>query len=340
MHVIEKPQLISALMFSAFAPIIPATVENGGMSPIKVRRSVLYVPGSSPAVFEKAVRSKADIVIVDLEDAVAPENKAAARLAVASALSNPNFAGRGIVVRVNGLGTQWCETDVKFLARAGATGLLFPKISSASDIRLATAMLGFYGAPRTTELWCMIETSKSILNAGEMSDCAGNGGRMSTWVLGTNDLVKELRAQHTPGREGLLPLLAIALAAARAGGLCVLDGVHNDVKDTDGFKFTCVQGRQMGFDGRTLIHPTQIEACNAIYSPSAKEVLDARSILRAFDLPENRGKGVIQLNGRMVELLHAEIARDTVAMAEAIGQITARQEETIADTLKTDPTIV
>ena len=311
-----------------------AVAENGGMSSIKVRRSVLYAPGSSPAVFEKAVRSKADVVIFDLEDAVAPENKIEARLAVARALLNPSFAGREIVVRVNGIGTQWCEGDVEHLACAGATGVLFPKISSASDVKLATAMLSFYGTPRTTELWCMIETAKSILNAGEISDCAGTGARMSTWVLGTNDLVKELRAQHTPGREGLLPLLAIALAAARAGGLCVLDGVHNDVKDIVGFESTCIQGRQMGFDGRTLIHPTQIEACNAIYSPTAKEVLDARLILQAFDLPENRGKGVIKVNGRMVELLHAEIARDIVAMAEAIAQLANReapQTPTIAD---------
>ena len=318
--------------------VSPAVADNGGMSSIKVRRSVLYAPGSSPAVFEKAVRSKADIVVLDLEDAVAPENKIEARLAVALALSNPNFAGREIVVRVNGLGTQWCEGDVEHLAHAGAAGFLFPKISSAPDVKLATTMLSFYGTPRTTELWCMIETAKSILNAGEISDCAVKGGRMSTWVLGTNDLVKELRAQHTPGREGLLPLLAIALAAARAGGLCMLDGVHNDVRDTIGFESTCIQGRQMGFDGRTLIHPTQIEACNAIYSPTAKEVLDARSILQAFDLPENRGKGVIKVNGRMVELLHAEIARDIVAMAETIAQL-AKQGASQAPTITNHPSV-
>lgn len=312
------------MMFSVLATDSSTVADNGGMSPIKVRRSVLYAPGSSPAIFEKAVRSKADVLIFDLEDAVAPESKTEARLSVARALANPSFAGREIVVRVNGLDTKWCEGDLERLARAGAAGILFPKISSASDVKLATAMLSFYGAPRTTELWCMIETARSILNAREMSECVGEGARMSTWVLGTNDLVKELRAQHTPGREGLLPLLAIALAAARAGGLCVLDGVHNDVKDTVAFESTCMQGRQMGFDGRTLIHPTQIEACNAIYSPTANEVDDARSILQAFNLPENRGKGVIQLNGRMVEILHAEIARDTVAMAQAIAQSAVR----------------
>lgn len=312
------------MMFSVLATDNAAVVDNSGMSPIKVRRSVLYTPGSSPAIFEKAVHSKADVLIFDLEDAVAPERKTEARLAVGRALSNPNFAGREIVVRVNGFGTQWCEADVEHLARAGATGILFPKISSAADVKHATAMLSFYGTPRTTELWCMIETAKSILNVGEMSSCAGKGERMSTWVLGTNDIVKEIRAQHTPGREGLFPLLAITLAAARAGGLCVLDGVHNDIQDTVNFELTCLQGRQMGFDGRTLIHPAQIEACNTIYSPTAKEVQDARSILQAFDLPENRGKGVIQLNSRMVELLHAGIARDTVTLAEAIAKSAAR----------------
>jgi len=312
------------MMFLVLATDNPAVVDNNGMSTIKIRRSVLYTPGSSPAIFEKAVQSKADVLIFDLEDAVAPESKTEARLAVARALSNPNFAGREIVVRVNGFGTQWCEADVEHLARTGATGILFPKISGAADIKHANEMLNFYGTPRTTELWCMIETAKSILNVGEMSSCAGKGERMSTWVLGTNDLVKELRAQHTLGREGLLPLLAITLAAARAGGLFVLDGVHNDIQDSVTFESTCVQGRQMGFDGRTLIHPAQIEACNTIYSPTAKEVQDARSILQAFDLPENCDKGVIQFNGRMVELLHAEIARDTVAMAEAIAQSATR----------------
>ncbi|HVR48315.1 MAG TPA: aldolase/citrate lyase family protein, partial [Pseudorhodoferax sp.] len=170
-------------------------------------------------------------------------------------------------------------------------------------------------------LWCMVETPEAILNAQAMGKLAqAPDARMTTWVLGTNDLVKELRARHTPMREGLVPMLAIALMAARANGLCVLDGVHNDIQDTASFSATCEQGRQMGFDGRTLIHPAQIEACHQAYSPSTQEVDDARAVVAAFDLPENQGQGVLKVGGRMVELLHAQIARQTLAMHEAITQ--------------------
>ena len=231
---------------------------------------------------------------------------------MASALSDAHFARREIVVRVNGMGTPWCEADLELLAPLKPAAVLFPKINIAGDIERAHAMLDSRGFPRAAELWCMIETPLAIINAGVMAQYGGAASRMSTWVLGTNDLVKELHGQHTPGREGLLPMLALVLTAARAGGLCVLDGVHNDVKDTEGFRFTCKQGRQMGFDGRTLIHPFQIEPCNEAYSPSADEVRDARAVVDAFALPENRGKGVIQLHGRMVELLHAEMAQRSI----------------------------
>lgn len=293
------------------------------MASQKLRRSVLYTPGGNPAVLLKAAQSKADVLIFDLEDAVAPERKGDARLAVAKTLTDPLVAGREVVVRVNGIGTPWCAADLELLARSTATGILFPKIDSATDARRAASMLSFYGTPVKTELWCMIETPQAIMNLQEMSSCARDIQRLSAWVLGTNDLVKEFRAQHTPGREGLLPILAMALAAARAGGLCILDGVHNDVKDTAAFAFTCKQGRQMGFDGRTLIHPSQIDVCNEAYSPSTEEIKSARAILEAFSLPENHGKGVIQLNGRMVELLHAEIAKETIATGDAIDRSAA-----------------
>ena len=289
------------------------------MTQPKVRRSALYTPGSNPAVLLKAARSRADVLIFDLEDAVAPDSKVEARHTVARALADPALAGRQIVVRVNGIGTPWCEDDVRTMAGQGATGILFPKIGTEDDVTHAEAVLSSHGAPLEMELWCMIETPLSILNAQLLGKMAGRAGsRMSTWVLGTNDLVKELKAQHTPLREGLVPMLAMALLGARAAGLAILDGVHNNVSDTEGFERICTQGREMGFDGKTLIHPTQVAACNRIFSPTAQEVQDAQAVIDAFSLPENRDKGVIQLKGRMVELLHADIARQTLAMAQAI----------------------
>lgn len=295
------------------------------MKELQVRRSALYTPGANPAVLLKAARSDADVLVFDLEDAVAPDAKAEARRHVVRALSEPVFQARQVVVRVNGLGTPWCEEDVRAIARCGMAGVLFPKINTEQDVKTAETMLGMHGVPRSAELWCMIETPLSILNAQAIGQMAlQKGSRMSTWVLGTNDLVKDLRARHTPGRENLVPMLAIALMAARAGGLCLLDGVHNDIKDAAGFDFTCQQGRQMGFDGRTLIHPSQIDACHRAYSPTDAEIADARDVIDAFSLPENRGKGVIRVKGRMVELLHADMARQTLAVVDAINL--ARQQ--------------
>lgn len=291
------------------------------MKDVQVRRSALYAPGANPAVLLKAARSPADILIFDLEDAVAPEAKVEARRNVVRALAEPAIRARPVVVRVNGLDTPWAEEDVRAIARTGVAGVLVPKVNTEQDVRVAETMLNMFGVPRSTELWCMIETPLALLNAQGIGQLARQkGSRMSTWVLGTNDLVKELRARHTPRREGLVPMLALALLAARANGLCLLDGVHNDIKDTDGFEFTCQQGRQMGFDGRTLIHPTQIDPCHRAYSPTEAEVEEARDIIAAFSQPENTGKGVIQVKGRMVELLHAEIARHTLAVSEAIEQ--------------------
>lgn len=296
----------------------PGTIRF--MNPTTVRRSALYTPGANPTVLLKAARSNADVLIFDLEDAVAPDAKAEARHHVVCALSEAAIQARSVVVRVNGLGTPWCEEDVRAIARAGMTGVLFPKINTEQDVKTAELMLSMHGVPRSTELWCMIETPRSILNVQAIGQLAlQKGSRMSTWVLGTNDLVKDLRARHTPGRENLMPILTTALLAARASGLCILDGVHNDVKDTTGFESTCLQGRHMGFDGRTLIHPGQIDACHDAYSPTESEIADAREVIDAFSLPENLGKGVIKVKGRMVELLHADIARQTLALADAIA---------------------
>lgn len=288
------------------------------MPRIRPRRSALYTPGSNLAVLRKALQSAADVLIFDLEDAVAPENKVAARHTVTQVLAECS-GQREVVVRVNAIGSPWCNDDVQTMARAGATAFLFPKIASEHEVKVADAMLSFYGIPRHTELWCMIETPLAILNAHEIARCATRPNtRMKAWVIGTNDLVKEMHGQHVPSREPLLPALAFAVLAARAYGLCVLDGVHNDIQDVDGLEASCRQGRALGFDGKTLIHPSQIAPCHRSYSPSVDEVRDAREILAAFALPEHQGKGVIKLGGRMVELLHAEIAQQTVAIADAI----------------------
>jgi len=308
------------------------------MKDVQVRRSALYTPGSNPAVLLKAARSPADILIFDLEDAVAPQAKVEARRHVVRALADPAIQSRTVVVRVNGLDTPWAEEDVRAIARTGIAGVLVPKVNTEQDVRSAETLLNLCGVPRATELWCMVETPLALLNAQGIGQLARQkGSRMSTWVLGTNDLVKELRARHTPQREGLVPMLAIALLAARANGLCLLDGVHNDIQDTAGFEFTCEQGRQMGFDGRTLIHPSQIAPCHRAYSPTEAEIEDARDVVAAFARPENAGQGVLQVKGRMVELLHAEIARHTLAVADAIAQAAQRRAASDASAASTSP---
>jgi citrate lyase subunit beta / citryl-CoA lyase len=285
-----------------------------------LRRSALYTPGVDPAVLRKAIAGAADELIFDLEDAVAPDRKPEARATVAQLLEEARAAGRRIVVRVNGLDTAWCEADVRAVARLGPDAVLFPKIASEADAMRAAKLLDVAGAPAGTELWCMIETPLAIINVQEIARAASNpGSRMTTWVVGTNDLVKEMRGRHVPGREPLVPMLTTILLAARAFGLQVLDGVHNDTKDADGLVQSCMQGRAMGFDGKTLIHPNQVKACHDAYSPTEAEVREARRILEAFALPQNQGQGVLNLDGRMVELLHAEMARHTVAIADAIN---------------------
>lgn len=276
----------------------------------------------------KALRSDADVLIFDLEDAVAPESKEEARRNVARMLADPATCARPIVVRVNGLETPWCEEDVRAVSGTVIAGILVPKISAEQDVQNAEALLGRCGVSRSTELWCMIETPLAFLNAASIGAIARQqASRMSTWVLGTNDLVKELHARHLPQRENLLPMLATALLAARANGLALLDGVHNDIKDMDAFEFTCRQSRQMGFDGRTLIHPAQIDACHRAYSPTQEEIAEARQIIEAYSQPENGGKGVLQVNGRMVELLHADSARRTLAQAHAIEDAGRKRDE-------------
>jgi citrate lyase subunit beta/citryl-CoA lyase len=280
---------------------------------IRPRRSVLYMPGSNARALEKAATLPADALILDLEDAVAPDAKDLARDQVCAAVRERRFGNREVVVRVNGLDTPWGHDDMAFAALAGPDAILVPKVNDAGDVEHAAQHLD--EAPDCA-LWLMIETPQAIFNANAI---AGADKRLACLVMGTNDLVKELRAQHTPTREPLLASLNLAVLAARAHGLVIVDGVFNDIADAAGFEAVCRQGRALGFDGKTLIHPSQIEPCNRIFAPDPDEVARARAILAAFEKPENKGKGAIALDGRMVELLHAEIARQTVALADAIA---------------------
>ena len=284
---------------------------------IRPRRSVLYMPGSNARALEKAATLPADALILDLEDAVAPEAKELARRQVCEAVRDRRFGKREVIIRVNGLDTPWGGQDMAEASKAGPHAILVPKIDDGTQVRAAEA--GMASAPAGCALWLMIETPRAIFNALHI---AGAGDRLACLVMGTNDLVKEMRARHTPGREALFAALNLTVMAARAHGLAVIDGVYNDIADSAGFAAACSQGRAMGFDGKTLIHPSQVGPCNEAFSPDAGEIEQARAILAAFALPENQGKGAISLNGRMVELLHAEIARQTVALAEAIDALT------------------
>ena len=284
--------------------------------PVRPRRSVLYMPGSNARAMEKAAGLPADAVILDLEDAVAPEAKETARAQVCAMVKSRPFGKREVIIRVNGLDTPWGHDDMEQASLAAPDAILVPKVSDAHDAAHADQHLG--DAPSSVALWLMIETPMSIFRVEEI---AAAGGRLSCFVMGTNDLVKEMRGRHTPGREGLMAALSLSVMAARAHGLAVLDGVYNEISNAKGFEDICVQGRAIGFEGKTLIHPSQIETCNRVFSPDKEEVARARAVLAAFALPENKGKGAISLDGRMVELLHAEIARQTVALAEAIDAL-------------------
>ena len=287
---------------------------------IRPRRSVLYMPASNARALEKAKVLDADGIILDLEDAVAPDAKPEARDQAAAAIKAGGFGSREVILRVNGLDTAWGAEDVRAAALAGPDAVLFPKISSVAELARCEAALNEAGAPATTKLWIMIETPLAILNIREIAEAArAPGSRLTCFVLGTNDLAKETRASLTPGRLPMLAWLSMALIAARSAGLDILDGVYNGWQDEAGLIRECEEGRDMGMDGKTLIHPNQIGPANRIFAPSEKDVEQARAIVEAFDLPQNQSKGVITLNGRMVELMHAEMGRRTLAIAEAIA---------------------
>jgi citrate lyase subunit beta/citryl-CoA lyase len=286
---------------------------------IRPRRSVLYMPGSNARAIEKARTLPADAVILDLEDSVAPDGKAAARKQVMEAVIAGGFGTREVIVRINGLDTEWWLDDLNAVAKAKPDAVLVPKVSRPGHLEDVAERLVDISADHKIKVWAMMEMPLAMLNARDIAAAAKDvETRLSAFVMGTNDLAKDTRARITPGRAPMLPWLMGCVAAARAFGIDILDGVYNDLGNAEGFAQECAQARDMGFDGKTLIHPNQIEPCNVAFSPSADDVALARKIIAAFDLRENKDKGVVQLDGRMVERLHADMARRTVAIAEAI----------------------
>ncbi|NYG54495.1 HpcH/HpaI aldolase/citrate lyase family protein [Nocardioides perillae] len=282
------------------------------MSDYTPLRSVLYMPSSNERALEKAKSIACDALILDLEDAVAPDAKPAAREAACAAAASGDYGRRTVTIRVNGTGTEWHDDDLRAAAQAGPDAVVVPKVGSAAEVQQLVAALEAAGAPDRTTLWAMVETPTAILDALAIARASE---RLSCLVMGTNDLVKELYAEHVPGRAPILPSLHTALLAARAAGVAIVDGVYNDVKDTEGFLAECTQGRQMGFDGKTLIHPGQVEGANTAFAPSEQAVEDARGLIVAF---EEAGSGVATYNGKMVEALHVESARRTLAIDEAV----------------------
>jgi citrate lyase subunit beta/citryl-CoA lyase len=287
---------------------------------IRPRRSVLYMPGSNARALEKAKSLPADGVILDLEDSVAPDAKEAARDRVAAAVKAGGFGSREVIIRVNGVDTPWHADDLSAAAHAAPDAILVPKVSSPDVLERIGRRLLDMGTAHKTQVWAMIETPLAIFNIPAIAaEAKDSEARLTVFVMGTNDLAKETRARLVPGRAPMLGWLSNCVAAARHYGLDILDGVYNDIGDAEGFAAECQQGVEFGFDGKTLIHPNQIEPCNQAFSPSAEEVAQARKMIAAFDLPENKSKGVVSIDGRMVERLHAEMARRTIAIADAIG---------------------
>lgn len=280
------------------------------------RRSFLYMPGANARALEKGRALPADGLILDLEDAVAPDSKTAARENIRDALAAGGYGGREVLVRVNGLNTPWGHDDLAMAAVSGADGVALPKVESADAVRQADALLRAAGAPESLRLWCMVETPFGVLNAKEI---AGACPRLAGLIMGTSDLAKDLRAAHTAMRLPMLVSLGTCLLAARAYGLAILDGVHLDLNDDAGFAESCAQGRELGFDGKTLIHPKTIDACNAAYAPSDSEVAAARKLIAAHAAAQAEGKGVVVVDGKLVESLHVDAANRLVGLADAIA---------------------
>jgi citrate lyase subunit beta/citryl-CoA lyase len=291
---------------------------------IRPRRSLLFMPGSNARALEKARNLAADCLILDVEDSVAPDAKAQARDQIAAAIAAKGFGRREIWVRTNSLDSPWWKDDVAMAAKARPDGILVPKISTADDLAAIGALLAELGADPLIKVWAMIETARAVLDADKLAACARDPKtlietRLAGFVFGPNDIARETRIRMLPGRAAMIPMITHCILAAHAHGLEMLDGPYSDFSNKEGFAQECAQGRDLGFDGKTLIHPSQIEACNTVFTPPAQEVAEARRIVEAFALPENAARGAIQLDGRMVERLHADMAKRTIAIADAIA---------------------
>lgn len=280
------------------------------------RRSALYTPGSNLRALEKAKTLAADVLIMDLEDAVAPEAKRDARIQVVNAVKAGGFGAREVVIRVNGLNTPWGYGDLAAVADAGADAILIPKVESVETVRQAETVLVANGAPEALTLWCMMETPRAMLNAEEV---AGASRRVQSFVMGTSDLTKDLHAAHTRDRLPLITSLGLCMLAARAYGLAILDGVHLDLEDDAGFEIACHQGAEMGFDGKTLIHPKTIAAANKAFAPAASDVDWSRRVIAAHADAAANGRGIVVLDGKLIENLHVLNARRIVELAESIA---------------------
>jgi citrate lyase subunit beta/citryl-CoA lyase len=279
------------------------------------RRSVLYMPSSNERALEKAKTLPVDALILDLEDAVAPDAKEDARENACAAVRSGEYGRSELTIRVNGIGSEWHDADMVAASAAGPDAIVVPKVSSAHEVRQLVAAMEAAGAPEKTKLWAMIETPVAVLHAEEIARASE---RLTCFVIGTNDLYKELGAHYRGGRGAIQASLQLIALGARAGGVAVVDGVYNDVRDDEGFRAEAEQGRELGFDGKTLIHPGQIEACNEVFAPSAGQVEDARGVIAAFEAAVAEGKGVATYKGRLVENLHVDTARKVLATAEAI----------------------
>jgi citrate lyase subunit beta / citryl-CoA lyase len=290
----------------------------------KPLRSVLYMPGSNARALEKAKSLPADALILDLEDAVAPDAKEMARDQVCAAVKAGGYGKREIIIRTNSVRSPWGEADIKAAAAALPDAILVPKVNDASEVGQASDLIDKAGAPQGIAMWAMMETPLAILNAKEIAAASVEDGcRLSCFVMGTNDIAKEIFCEQTQGRAPLMASLSLSLLAARAYGLTILDGVYNDIGNEEGFRAVCNQGADLGFDGKTLIHPSQLDPCNEIFAPTAEEVDWSRKVISEFERPENAGKGVLKVDGKMAEILHADIARRIVSVADAIAELEA-----------------
>jgi citrate lyase subunit beta / citryl-CoA lyase len=284
---------------------------------IRPRRSVLFMPGSNPRALEKAKTLPADALIFDLEDAVAPDAKETARQMVCDTIRAGGYGKRELIVRVNGLATPWGSADLATIATCGADAILLPKVESSEAVRQALNLLTAHGAPEHLAIWCMLETPRGVLRAQDIAASP----RVAALVMGTSDLTKELRARHTRERLPLLPSLGWCVLVGRAHDLAVLDGVHLDLNDGEGLEYACRQAADMGFDGKTLIHPKTIATANRMFAPSPDDIASARKIIAAHAEATAQGIGVVVVDGRLIENLHVEEACRVVSLAEAIAAL-------------------